>query len=109
MRFFVNNSSKIPKLTRLSYHRLSANLIDAYSRKAFIWKKISNCKVRIMLETIALIVLSVSILVFLYSLTALRKPSYSGAGAGKQQSTPSHPPTPTTRDMKRAKIMDSYS
>ena len=55
-----------------------------------------------MLETIALIVLFLSVLVFLYSLTALRKPSY--AGAGKQQSMPS--PTPTKMETKRTKIME---
>ncbi len=58
-----------------------------------------------MLEEIALIVLSVSILVFLYSLTALRKPSYSGAG--KQSSTPPQYPTPTSNEKQRMKMMSS--
>ena len=57
-----------------------------------------------MLETIALIVLSVSVLVFLYSLTALKKPSYSGAG--KQQSMPSPDPSPLKMESKRAKIAE---
>jgi len=57
-----------------------------------------------MLETIALIVLSVSILVFLFSLTALRKPTYSGAGT--QQSKPSSSPTPTKMERKRSHIAE---
>jgi len=57
-----------------------------------------------MLETIALIVLSVSVLVFLYSLTALRKPSYSGAG--KQQTQPTSYPTPTRMETKKTKMAE---
>lgn len=57
-----------------------------------------------MLETIALIVLSVSVLVFLYSLTALRKPSYSGAG--KQQTQPTSYPTPTKVETKKTKMAE---
>ncbi|TFG28461.1 hypothetical protein EU528_11140 [Candidatus Thorarchaeota archaeon] len=57
-----------------------------------------------MLEEIALIVLSVSLLIFLYSLTQLKKPSYSGAG--RQASTPSPDPTPTKTETKRAKIYE---
>jgi hypothetical protein len=58
-----------------------------------------------MLETIALIVLSVSFLIFLYSLTQMKKPSYSGAG--RQASMPSPVPTPTKTETKRTKIYES--
>lgn len=55
-----------------------------------------------MLETIALIVLSVSVLVFLYSLTALKKPSYSGAG--KQKSIPAPDSAPTKLETTKRKM-----
>ncbi|MGY5858650.1 MAG: hypothetical protein RTU63_04720 [Candidatus Thorarchaeota archaeon] len=56
-----------------------------------------------MLETIALIILSVSFLIFLYSLTQMKKPSYSGAG--RQASMPS--PTPTKMETKRTKVYEA--
>ena len=56
-----------------------------------------------MLEEIALIVLSVSVLVFLYSLTQMKKPTYFGAG--KQASMPS--PEPLKMERKRRSMMKS--
>jgi len=56
-----------------------------------------------MLEEIALIVLSVSFLIFLYSLTQIKKPTYSGAGSSG--SIPS--PTPTKTETKRVKIYET--
>ena len=62
--------------------------------------KISRRRGTTMLETIALIVLSVSVIVFLFSLTALRKPKHSSSG--KHRPMPAPDSTPTKMDRKKS-------
>ncbi|MGY5881007.1 MAG: hypothetical protein RTV31_12195 [Candidatus Thorarchaeota archaeon] len=58
-----------------------------------------------MLEYIALVILVLSALVFLYSLTALKKPTYSGAG--KQSSMPAPSPDKMKTERKRTMVKES--
>jgi hypothetical protein len=59
-----------------------------------------------MLEEIALIVLSVSVLVFLHSLTIMKKPSYSGAGKKRPIQSPDSTPTMLERKRAKSEIME---
>lgn len=77
-------------------------LLKDNREKAFNLEKQLTSQVSAMLEEIALIVLSVSVIVFLYSLTAMKKPSYSGAG--RQASIPS--PTTTKTETKKSIIYE---